>query len=186
MSYGNISMNYWYVARPNELFLDIDNVSRSIKHARSRLQGAIECGKLDVAYVMQRPSKSKNHLHVIVTLSNTADRPLLFEKYAWEIILHGDIYRGCCNIMRLASGVAAPDILISPFERFTEEHFPPRKRELPSFPHRISDYKCDCASKHNAATMETCPAAQRLRGEFRNAGFFGKPSKNPCTIWPDL
>lgn len=169
-------MNYWYVARPNELFLDIDNVSRSIKHARSRLQGAIECGKLNVSHVMQRPSKSKDHLHVIITLGNSKPKSIT-ENAVWEIVLHGDIYRGCCTIMRVRRGMQAPSILISPWATFADLHADNR---------RPADDKCECENKHNATAMETCPAAIRLRGDNRNAGFFGKPSKNPCIIWPDL
>ena len=173
-------MNYWYVAKPNELFLDIDNVSKSIRHARARLQGAIECGKLDVAYVMQRPSKSKNHLHVIITLNEPYCLPVA--SAVWEIILHSDIYRGCCNVIREYANVPAPRILISPFDNFetTIRHYPNE------FIDRSYDDQCDCPGKHTAAVMLACPAARRLRGEMRAIGFFGKPSKNPCTIWPDL
>jgi len=170
-------MNYWYIARPNELFLDIDNASKSLRHARARLQGAIECGKLDVAYVMQRPSKSKDHIHVIVTLKDGIFLGPM--KYAWEIILHGDLYRACCNIARWHYSIPATDILISAYDIFTTRFGKDDYLRLP-------DDKCNCKEKHNRATMETCPAAERLRGKFRNAGFFGKPSKNPCTIWPEM
>jgi hypothetical protein len=176
-------MNYWFVARPNELFLDIDNVSRSIKHAKSRLQGAIECGKLDVAYVMQRPSKSKNHIHVIITLKH--DMIYGVDRFVWEMVLHGDLYRGFCNIMRERKGITSPDVLISPWKHFGIEI--DTVLDTVNNPRiRIHDDSCNCASKHNASVMETCPAAKRLRGEFRNVGFFGRPSKSPCTIWPDL
>lgn len=181
-------MNYWYCAQPNELFLDIDNVPRSIKHARARLQGAIECGKLDVAGVMYRVSHSKDHMHAIVTLKFQIE-PM--ERFAWEVILHSDIYRACCNIMRENRKLPSPDILISPFPCFADFE------ETGSEPVengiiinavvkqiRHHDDKCGCSGKHNAAVMETCPTAKRLRGEFRNAGFFGLPSKNECTIWP--
>jgi hypothetical protein len=179
-------MNYWYVARPNELFLDIDNVSRSIQHARARLQGAIECGKLDVIAVVQRPSNRNGHIHVIVTIKGDSSPDSEFytnetTRRVWEIILHGDIYRGCCSIMRSEIGIPAPSVLISPYEDFGWKH--------PTddiFMDRWPDDKCDCEGKHKASVMETCPAAKRLRGEFRNVGFFGKPSKNPCTIWPNL
>lgn len=185
-------MNYWYCARPNELFLDIDNAARSLKHAKARLQGAIECGKLDVAYIMQRPSHGKDHIHVIVTLREIKDECLPYAKYRqstygpmkfiWELMLHGDIYRACANMARWHYGILAPDILISPFPSFLSG--PPGKYKYEH--RREADDKCICESKHNAATMQNCPAAIRLRGEFRNAGFFGKPSKNPCTIWPEL
>lgn len=169
-------MNYWYVARPNELFLDIDNVSRSIKHAKSRLQGAIECGKLDVAYVVQRPSKSKNHIHVIITLNKMMDD---IESAVWEVILHSDIYRGCCNVMRGILRSKSPRILISPHGDFGWN-------QGEYFADRFPQGSCKCTGKHSAKVMNTCPMAIHLRGEFRNVGFFGKPSKNPCTIWPNL
>ena len=176
-------MNFWYVARPNELFLDIDNASRSLKHARARLQGAIECGKLDVAYLVQHPSKSKDHIHVIVTLVKEIAN---FDRIAWEVILHGDLYRGCCNLMRLSNAIPAFDVLISPFSDFGwSGKLADEINGYTEFADRFPDAQCNCKSKHNAATMQNCPAAIRLRGEFRNAGFFGKPSKNPCTIWPE-
>jgi hypothetical protein len=166
-------MNYWYVARPNELFLDIDNAPRSLKHARARLQGAIECGKLNVLNVAVLPSRSENHIHAIITLEESL---IDYERYAWEVILHGDIYRACCNIMRTHNDIPAADILISPCWMFRNG----------SGYARQADDECKCHPKHKASIMETCPAAKRLRGKFRNAGFFGKPSKNPCTIWPEL
>lgn len=168
-------MNYWYVARANELFIDTDNVSRSIKHTKARLQGAIECGKLDIAYVMTRTSKSKNHIHTIITLNRSI---CYVERYAWEIILHGDIYRSACNLMRSLNNVSAPDVLISPFANFII--LDPVREII-----RMSDDKCDCDMKHDAWGMMQCPAAHRLRGKNRTIGFFGKPSKNPCTIWPE-
>jgi hypothetical protein len=166
------TFNYWYVARPNELFIDTDNVHRSIKHAKSRLQGAIESQRLDVDYVMSHHSRNKNHLHTIITLKNPITN---VERYVWEIMLHGDIYRACCNIMRSATGVPSPDILISPFHRFCISQYGKTMR--------LCDDSCTCESKHNFDTMLLCPAAIRLRGESRVNSFFGKPSKNPCTIW---
>ena len=172
-------MNYWYVARANELFIDTDNASKSLKYARARLQGAIECGKLDVAYVMSRPSRSKDHIHTIITVHNSMHPT---EKYAWEIVLHGDIYRGCCNFLRWINGVEAADILISPWDNFIGPNIGSGHFSTIS---RNHDDSCDCTTKHTRAVMETCPAAKRLRGENRTRGFFGKPSKNPCTIWPE-
>jgi hypothetical protein len=174
-------MNYWYVARPNELFLDIDNVSKYINHARSRLQGAIECKKLDVAYIMQRSSRNSQHMHVIISLNSLMDD---IEASIWEVMLHGDIYRGCCSVMRGIRRVKSPRVLISPYNHFGTIDYPPDGSVEAIV--RMRDDLCDCKSKHDMKTMESCPAAKRLRGEFRAVGFFGKPSKNPCTIWPEL
>jgi len=174
--------NYWYVARPNELFIDTDNVSKSIHHTRARLQGAIECKKLSVYQVLSMPSKNTNHLHTIITLKHPISE---IERFVWEIILHGDIYRGCCNIMRHIDGIGSPDLLISPHEYFRQDSIPGHA----SFIDRTHDYSCDCPfPKHTAWVMMQCPVAYKLRGRHRAVGFFGKPSKNPCTIWklPDL
>lgn len=174
-------MNYWYVARANELFIDTDNVSKSIKHTRARLQGAIEYGKLDIAYVMSHPSKRKDHLHTIITLTKETQLSPT-ERYVWEIILHGDIYRGCCNIMRYLSGVPGADVLISQYSYFEYFDRPDLMKHV-----RPADYSCNCTSRHNAATMAECPAAIRLRGNNRTRGFFGKPSKDTSkldALWP--
>lgn len=174
-------MNYWYVARANEIFIDTDNFARSMQHTKMRLQGAIECGKLDVAYIMQRPSKSngkkgKGHVHTIITLRQEMDA---VQRAVWALILHSDIYRAACTIMRCCHAVVAPDVLISPFSYFSENN-----NDFVAGVRRIYDDRCDCDMKHNAYGMAQCPAAQRLRGEKRLLTFFGKPSRNKCEIWP--
>ncbi len=125
------------------------------------------------------PSRSKDHIHTIITVHNSMHPT---EKYAWEIVLHGDIYRGCCNFLRWINGVEAADILISPWDNFIGPNIGSGHFSTIS---RNHDDSCDCTTKHTRAVMETCPAAKRLRGENRTRGFFGKPSKNPCTIWPE-
>lgn len=170
-------MNYWYVARDNEIFIDTDNFARSMQHTKMRLQGAIECGKLDVAYIMQRPSKSdgekgKGHVHTIITLKSEMDA---VQRATWALVLHSDIYRAACTIMRSCHGVVAPDVLISPYASF---YLTDRK------PERMYDDLCHCTVKHNAAGMENCLAAIRLRGKKRLLTFFGKPSGNKCEVWP--
>lgn len=158
-------MNYWYVARDNELFIDMDNVKRSLPHARSRLQGAIEYKRLDVVSVESNRSTRNGHAHFIVTLRSPIPS---IQRYVWEIILHSDLYRGCCNIMRFVHCVRAPNVLISPCR---------------TFGNRKSDYGCNCKGKHTASVMNKCPVAISLRGKERTRGFFGKPSKNPCEVW---
>jgi|SRR5882724_5113461 len=171
-----MTANYWYIAREYELFIDTDNIEKSLKHTRARLQGAIECNELHVVSVWSMPSTRPNHLHTIITLKHPISA---IQRYVWEIILHGDIYRGCCNLMRYKFGIPAPDILISPHQDFLS----PNKKHT-----RPADDVCYCDSKHNRKTMYDCSAAIRIRGQYRDAAFFGKPSKNPCKIWqlPEL
>lgn len=151
---------YWYVAQPNELFVDMDRVTASLNHVRRRLQGAIECESLHVQSVYFYPSLTKDHAHLIIVLKFPISNP---ERYAWEMLLHGDIYRAASNIMRWSHGIDAPDVLIA-------------RRRL----HRMMDGVCFCEHKHKRAVMIRCETARRLRGEMRAAQFFGKPSDKPC------
>ena len=148
---------YWYVARDNELFIDLDRYKESINHIRRRLQGAIEYGALNVENVHLFLSLRHNHRHLVVILKKPLQNR--YEAFAWEMLLHSDIYRTAANIMRYSRNVPSSDILIS--------------RKLL---HRQSDDTCKCEAKHNRAAMETCAAAIALRGEKRNLTFFGKPS----------
>jgi len=155
--------NYWYVSRPNEIFLDIDNTNKVIRHASSRLLGAVECGRLKVADIDFHQSASENHLHVIITLGE--DMPPI-ERAVWGLILRSDIYRAASVIMRHCHNIKAADVLITP----TEFRRPP------------DDY-CECPEKHKAEIMEHCPAATRLRGENRTQGFFGLPSSQDVSFF---
>ncbi len=150
----------WYVARDNELFVDMDRYKESIKHVKRRLQGAIDSNSLDVINASMFDSLSPNHRHLIITLR---DMMPPYERFAWEMLFHGDIYRACANIMRQSRGIPAPDILITT-----------------KMLHRAPDDTCECSHKHIRKIMLSCPAAMRLRGNQRAAQFFGKPSSQPC------
>lgn len=152
---------FWYVSKQEELFLDVDNVSKVISHLRVRLQGAIEAGKIDVDFVYRQKSQNRSgdHEHIIIKLK----RPMRdVERFVWEIILRGDLYRGCSNIMRSLYNVGAPSVFISPYDAFF---------------FRSPDASCDCKKKHTMDVMSNCPVAKRLRGDMRDKGFFGKPSR---------
>ena len=155
-------MWYWYIARRNELFLDIDQPDRVINHLRRRLQGAIESGKLDVRCVYRQRSQSGNREHIIVTLNRELSD---IERYVWEIVLRSDLYRGCNNIMRALHRVGAPDVFIS---------------RQDSYFFRPPDATCNCRGKHKSNVMEHCPVAIKYRGKWRVYGFFGRPSSAPC------
>lgn len=157
---------YWYVARDNELLLDIDNFTDKIRlHASMRLQGAIEYGYLSVKSLIVYPSSSikhgNRHVHIHIVLEHDMEE---IQRYVWEVMLRSDIYRACSNIMRSRNGIYSPDLLIS------------RQRWI----NRLPDAVCTCEGKHTAAVMQSCQAAIKLRGEQRTQGFFGKPSKNRC------
>lgn len=159
---------FWYVASNYELFIDCDRYAESIGHIRRRLQGAIECKVLDVKNLHNFKSSTENHRHIIIEL-HVPMQPM--KRYAWEMLLHGDIYRAASNIMREEAKKVAKeisvDVLIS-------------KNIL----HRKEDAICFCKHKHTKTVMLKCQSAYILRGEFRATGYFGKPSNNPCAFLP--
>lgn len=161
-----MSLWHWYVARDNELFIDMDRYAESIHHAGRRLQGAIDGKYLDVREVYAYPSQTNNHAHIIIVLGEnhkTKDKMHYGEiqRYVWEMLFHGDIYRCASNIFRRVYSVGSPDILIT-------------RRIL----HRTPDFDCECQNKHSKLeVMKNCPAATALRGIARTMQFFGKPSK---------
>lgn len=155
--------NFWYVSRENEIFLDIDNTHKILRHSSSRLLGAIECHRLATSDIEYHQSRSENHLHVIITLAY--DLPAI-ERAIWALVLRSDIYRAASTMMRIARNIPAADVLITPMQ------FKRPANEL-----------CDCTTKHNAETMETCPAAIELRGDNRVTGFFGIPSKQEISFY---
>lgn len=159
---------YWYTARRNELFIDMDRYAESIAHVRVRLQGAIECGALDVVAVHDYESSPNKH-HVIIVLAYSLTD---MERYAWEMVLHSDIYRTASNMMRSSKSMRNPDLFIS---RYVYPNY--RTADTPPY-----DALCQCPEKHTRKVMDTCPAALELRGTGRTETFFGKPSKNPCTF----
>lgn len=155
--------NYWYVSRPNEIFLDMDNTNKTIRHSSSRLLGAVECNRLEVADIDFHQSRNENHLHVIISLAH--DMPPI-QRAVWALILRSDIYKMASTVMRICHDTPCPDILITPI---------PFRRHW--------NDECNCEKKHNAETMNICPAAIRLRGEDRIRGFFGVPSKDDVSFF---
>lgn len=149
---------FWYVSRPNEIFIDTDNYKRSMKHTARRLLGAVKSGRLNVYRVEQHESSSPDHVHTLITLNGPME-PI--ERYIWAMILHSDIYRTASTIMRYLQGTSAPDVFITPL-RFN----------------RAPDDVCCCFVKHKAEVMQKCPAAIRLRGMNRVQGFFGLPDNS--------
>lgn len=165
---------FWYVARSNEIFIDADKEKfhKGLDHVRRRLQGAIEADKLKVNQVIQLPSATNGHRHIIIQLSQNIGA---IDRAVWAIIFHSDIYRACATIARITNGVAAADVLISPHDL----SYNAEGKKLGNIVRNPDDF-CYCEAKHKAAVMDKCPAAIRLRGENRTRGFFGKPSDNKC------
>ena len=158
-----MARNYWYVARPDELLIDLDHRSAKLDklaNAGQRLRGAIEDGSISVRDVWLYPSRTEKHYHLIIRLKYEIS---FTEREAWSIYLRSDIYRAVNNLMRGFSEISNPVLIIA-------------NHQWKDF-YRMADAICGCRTKHDHATMKKCPAAKFIRGDFRTTEFFGHPSK---------
>ncbi len=155
-------MWYWYVAKKNELMVDIDESAnaplRKLVSAGRRLRGALSAKALSVLDVWLYPSAQEKHYHLIVRLDGKMDECC---RHIWELYLRNDVYRSCNNLMRGHRLIGAPDLLIS-------------DRKWEGF-YRTHDCECFCKTKHDRATMNECSAVSVLRG--CNPEFFGRPGR---------
>jgi hypothetical protein len=148
-------MSVWYLARPDELLIDLDDAGRPTRTGapwievffRRRLRDAIADGKLRVRDVYLSPSNSVRHYHAIVRLGE----PLpIMQRLVWQLHLGSDLYRGRADLMRAARGFDAPSLLI-------------RSHPMIGF-YREPDRVCDCTAKHITSDQPTCKVWRELRG----------------------
>ena len=153
---------YWYVARPDELMVDLDHRAgppRRALIARARLEGAIRAGKLAVADWWAYRSISPHHYHFMVALCEPM--PALLRLF-WEQRLCDDSFRSQMNLARLAILGRPWSLLISPEYRHGY--------------HRPPDYVCRCPGKHKGEIMSSCPVSRRLGDACLDANHWGAPA----------
>jgi hypothetical protein len=155
--------NFWYVAQPNEILIDMDKPATSLPHVEMRLRGGVEARLLRIERIEMHRSYNEDHLHMLVTLQNEMSA---MARATWALMFHSDIYRACSTFMRIRYGVPCPDLLITPilFDR-------------------VHNAMCLCDQKHTGPVMDICPAAVALRGDERTASFFGKPSRKNVPLF---
>jgi len=142
-------VNYWYAARPNEVFLDLDSrkaLMRAMKILR-KSEG--------VKAIYHYPTSRAGHCHVIVVLAgvmSAKDRAL---DALW---MGSDKLRACYVFSRIEFGFSAvADLLVT---------------KRPNY-HRKPDSSCSCEGKHKAKEVtDNCPALQELLGPYRSHDFF--------------
>jgi hypothetical protein len=148
---------YWYVSRPNELFLDLDN-QRAVLFALEKL----ERNNPDYLAVRDRylyESGTPGHYHLIVRVYGSMPA---MERAIWELYLGSDIRRQEYVMMRLQRGLdglplTSADFLITP------EPYGFRKPDL----------ECDCEGKHKEKRItDDCPVMQVLLEDQRSAVYF--------------
>ena len=173
---------YWYVERPQELFVDIDcadaaadtSMVRSHKlfFAERRIQAArtlYRSKKGETGYGLPileyaiYPSATPRHYHIMIVCDKER-APCAVQKIGWRHRLMDDSYRLQQDAQRYVRYVAG-SLLISP-----EEH-----RDW----WRAPDAVCDCAGKHTAEVMRACPVAQQLRGTEAAEDYMGHPTPPP-------
>lgn len=153
-------MNYWYSARPDEIFLDLDS-NRATARAFSVLRLAIRQKKLPVQDVYLYPTPTPGHAHMIIVLK----RPVHFgDKAAWSLWLGNDRLRVAYMLKRELLGLCHSDLLIC----------------KNSIYHRAADWTCECKEKHKEKHVtDNCLAMRLLLGDQRSADYFSRTGKAP-------
>lgn len=151
---------YWYIARPDELLIDLDRPCDRIQGwtrleylFEARLLAALRERKLAVKQVWKAPSISGN-LHIAVLLAQ--EMPAL-ERLVWQTWLGSDLLRGRADLMRLAQQHPYPSLLIT----------------TARIPWRPPDAICRCRHKH-VTVRSRCRVMARYRGPSPWA-LFGAP-----------
>lgn len=154
-------MWHWYVRKPNEVLIDLDNRRGEFDRVGSagRRLRAIAGEGVNVRDIWFYPSTTEEHFHLIVRLKNDIDT---LEALMLAVYLRSDIFRALNTYMRFTHNVSAPDLLIA-------DHV------WPDF-YRNPDVGCNCTSKHDHKTMMNCLAAKSLRGADAAEEFYPKPS----------
>lgn len=145
--------NFWYSARANEIFLDLDSYV-ALRRAMTVLSVAIRGKKLKVKTVWLFES-SPSHYHVIVELSEGLT---MLSRLAWSLWMGNDRLRVAYVIERFAAALEHTDLLVSskPY-------------------HRPADASCTCKKKHKPKNVtDRCPAMARLLGNARSADYFAR------------
>lgn len=167
-------MSFWYLARPDELLIDLDDYMRPAPSKtgesrgpwgevffRRRLADAIRAERLPVESVYLDRSNSAKHWHAIIRLRPNAPASSIagilpaIERLVWQLRLGSDLMRGQADLMRLARGVMCPSLLI-------------RREPMADF-YREPDCECPCTRKHDTAEQfslgaRACPVWIELRG----------------------
>lgn len=150
-------MSYWYIARHNELLIDLDDYTRPTRSGapwgevffRRRLRDAMLDGKLDVQNVYLSRSNTSGHFHAFVRINQNGKHIGQIQRLVWQLHLGSDLYRGRADLMRAAKDMAYPSLLIT-------------SKKLRGF-WRSYDDRCSCKQKHITGKSE-CPVWKHYRG----------------------
>jgi len=164
---------YWYVAKPNEIFLDLDS-GPSITRALSVLRRALSVtpsaktplNKLDIESVWLYPSVEPKHAHLIVVLKDAME---FYRRVAWSLWMGGDQLRAA-YVMEREARVSWEGFLpsVCTFGN-PSELLAVRK----AYGWRTPDATCGCKAKHKPKPVtDRCPALMEILGEHRSDDYF--------------
>ena len=153
-------MNYWYSARDNEIFLDLDS-NRATARALSVLRLAIVKKHLDVGAIWLYGTPTRGHAHMIIELKQRVEWGT---RLSWSIWMGNDRLRVAYILERFQRGVPHQDLLIA----------------KQSYEFRGPDAVCECEEKHKQPRITSkCPAMKLLLGHAANADYFTRTGKAP-------
>jgi hypothetical protein len=152
-------LNYWYSARPNEIFLDLDS-NRAIARALSVLRLALRRRDLSVEAVWLYSTPTPGHAHGIIELK----KKMPWEsRLAWSLWLGNDRLRAAYILRRHVTLKANHDLLVSKYPYF-----------------RLADAFCNCNHKHKESQItENCEAMKHLLFTERSADYFSRTGVAP-------
>lgn len=154
-------MNYWYAARENEIFLDLDS-RRALRRAISVLLVAVKRQCLPIEKMYLYRTKQRGHYHMIVVLRHVAWLRWA-TKHAWSMWMGNDR-------LRMAYVLARHDDSRIPYFWGGGDLLVTSKPY-----YRAADARCGCKAKHKPDSVtRRCSAMRELLGEARSADYFAR------------
>lgn len=165
----------WYVARENEIFLDLDS-KRALTRALSVVRRCLlvkpgrkgSWNELPVRAAYVYPSLTPDHFHMVLVLDNEVS---FYLRVAWALWMGSDRLRAAYVMERFRW---LPDFPPTLFEE-VHGYIPSDLFSVPvgSVRWRIHDDLCSCKEKHKAdAVTSKCPALRRILGSQCAADYF--------------
>lgn len=164
-------MNYWYAARPNEIFLDLDSrksMTRALRVLKVWMAAPFEkYGLPKVKAVYHYPTGREKHCHVIVELAgypeggnHSASTLALWmgsDRLRAAYVKQRESLLGTGTVRNFSDLLCASHVY-----------------------HREPDFTCECPEKHkDKSVTDNCHALKMMLGVFRSADFFPRVGHKP-------
>lgn len=160
---------FWYVAKPNEIFLDLDSRKSMTRAFRvmnvwmkaERSRSGFPWNLPPIVSVHHYPTGRVNHCHAVVTV---AAEMTAQERQILALWMGSDRLRSAYVFERMQHGLGLwSDLLCTPIEY-----------------HRPADFTCQCKGKHkDRKVTDGCHALKMILGRYRSADFFPRVGHKP-------